>query len=75
MSAGNFMTMNDSARFAFISAGDRMFMDDLMFADDRMSMGESANGQYLEVLFVFSLNPLAPRGRPLVCWQVTSNSG
>ena len=42
MSAGNYMTMGDSARFAFISTGDQMFMDDLMFADDRMSMGDFA---------------------------------
>ena len=39
--------MGDSARFAFISAGDRMFMDDLMFADDRMSMGESAKYTFM----------------------------
>ena len=39
MSASNYMTMGDSARFAFISAGDQIFMDDFMFADDRMSMG------------------------------------
>ena len=43
MSAGDFMSMNDFARFAFISAGDRMFTDDLMFAADRMSMGDSGN--------------------------------
>ena len=47
MSAGNYMTMGDSARFACISAGDQMFMDDFMFADDRMSMGDSAKYTFM----------------------------
>ena len=37
------MTMGDSARFAFISTGDQMFM----FADDRMSMGDFAKYTFI----------------------------